>query len=155
MTVDQVLVRQYRPSDRDAVLLLAPRLQIGVASWRDPTAVGSAVAGWIEESLDHSADADRAVQVAVASDEIVGVVTTGQRQHFTGEVDAYVGELVVKAGSERRGIGTLLLRAAEQWALGRGLRRLTLETGAANSSARAFYSRGGYQEEDVRLTKAL
>ncbi|MFG1924634.1 GNAT family N-acetyltransferase [Cryptosporangium sp. NPDC048952] len=149
----QVVVRRYLPEDREAVLWLAPRLRIGVASWRDPAAVSSAVAGWIEESLDRSGDADRAVHVAVAADEILGVVTTAHRRHFTGEVDGYVGELVVKADCERRGIGTLLMRAAEQWARDQGLPRLTLETGAANDAARALYSRGGYHEEDIRLTK--
>ena len=60
-----------------------------------------------------------------------------------------------RADQERGGIGTLLMRSAEQWARHRGLRHLTLETGALNEAARAFYARLGYQQEDIRLTTAL
>jgi GNAT superfamily N-acetyltransferase len=49
----------------------------------------------------------------------------------------------------------LLMDAAEGWARRRGHQHITLETGAANGAARAFYDRRGYQEEDVRLTKTL
>jgi GNAT superfamily N-acetyltransferase len=79
----------------------------------------------------------------------------GTRTHFTGDIDAYVGELVVAESMERRGVGARLLRVAETWAAARGLERLTLETGAANAGARAFYAVAGYHEEDVRLTKRI
>ena len=46
------------------------------------------------------------------------------------------------------------MAAAEQWAAARGLPRITLETGARNHRARHFYEDAGYQEEEVRLTKA-
>ena len=62
---------------------------------------------------------------------------------------------MVKASHERRGVRTLLMDPAEEWARHRGLRHITSETGAANGPARAFYARYGYQEEDVRLTKTL
>jgi ribosomal protein S18 acetylase RimI-like enzyme len=47
------------------------------------------------------------------------------------------------------------MRAAEDWARRRGLQHLTLETGAANTAARAFYRALGYRYEDVRLTKPI
>jgi GNAT superfamily N-acetyltransferase len=47
------------------------------------------------------------------------------------------------------------MRSAEQWARNHGFTRMTLETGAANQAARAFYAALGYQEEEVRLTKTL
>jgi len=49
--------------------------------------------------------------------------------HFTGQVDAYVGELAVAFGLQRRGIGTRLMDAAEAWAARSGREFLTLETG--------------------------
>jgi GNAT superfamily N-acetyltransferase len=155
MTDGDVWVRPYRPQDRPEALSLAARLQIGVAAWRDPDAVRDTVVGWVRGSLDSCTAEDREVLVAVDAARLVGLVTVGQRQHFTGETDAYVGELVVAAGMERRGVGTLLMQAAEEWGRRRGLKFLTLETGAANSTARAFYASLGYQEEDVRLTKEL
>jgi GNAT superfamily N-acetyltransferase len=151
----EVSVRRHHPSDREAAVLLATRLEIGVAHWRDADAVRRAITGWIEASLAKAAAEDREVFVAHVGGDVVGLVTVAERLHFTGEIDAYVGELVVKATHERRGVGTLLMGVAEEWARRRGLRCITLETGAANGIARAFYARCGYQEEDVRLTKTL
>ncbi len=93
--------------------------------------------------------------VAIVDGKIAGLVTVAERKHFTGQLDGYVGELVTAPGLERRGIGRQLMAAAEQWATDRGLACLTLETGAANQAARAFYAALGYADEDVRLTKRL
>jgi ribosomal protein S18 acetylase RimI-like enzyme len=152
---ESIVVRPCRTEDHAAVLALAPRLTIGVAPWRDPDAVREAVTGWVRDSLAQAGTPHRAVLVAQRRDMIVGVATIGTRRHFTGELDAYVGELVVADGEERQGIGRLLMRGAEQWARDRGLRNLTLETGAANHAARAFYRSLGYLEEDVRLTRPV
>jgi ribosomal protein S18 acetylase RimI-like enzyme len=151
----RISIRPYQERDRPAALALARRLTIGVAPWRAQAAVERAVAGWVSDSLDEATAAERAVLVAVDADEVVGLVTLGTRTHFTGEVDAYVGELIVAESRERRGIGARLVRAAESWAARRGFAHLTLETGAANAAARTFYSSLGFAEEDVRLTKSV
>jgi len=148
-----IRVRPYRRDDRAHVLALAPRLSEWVAPWRDPGAVLTAVHGWVQDSIDTLSQPGHAVYVATDGGAIVGVVTVSEKAHFTGQVDAYVGELAVRTGMERRGIATQLMAAAETWAASRGLPFITLETGAANRPARQFYRALGYQEEDVRLTK--
>ena len=148
-------VRPYQPADHAEVMALAPRLAEWVASWRDPAAVLTAVHGWIQDSLDALRQPGHAVYLAVDGQAIVGVVTVTERAHFTGQVDAYVGELAVRPGMERRGIATQLMNAAETWAAHQGLPFLTLETGAANQPARRLYQALGYQEEDIRLTKPI
>jgi ribosomal protein S18 acetylase RimI-like enzyme len=153
--LEPVEIRPVQPDDRAQVLALAPRLTEGVAAWRDPGAVLEAVRGWVSSSLDSAAQPGHAVYVAVAAGRVGGVVTVAERRHFTGQADAYVGELAVASWLERRGIASLLMDAAEGWAARRGLAFLTLETGAANRPARAFYAQRGYQEEDIRLTKAV
>ena len=52
MTEPTVEIRPYRPADRPAALVLAARLEIGVAPWRDPAAVRAAVTEWVRGSLD-------------------------------------------------------------------------------------------------------
>ena len=151
----QVEIRPVQPGDHAEVLALAPRLTEGVAAWRDPQAVLRAVRGWVESSLGAAGGPGHAVYVAVAEGRVAGVVTVAEQAHFTGQKDAYVGELAVAPGLARRGIATQLMNAAEAWAARRGLAFLTLETGAANHAARAFYAQRGYREEDVRLTRAL
>lgn len=155
--MDDVLIRPYRATtDREAVLALAPRLAEGVAPWRDSAAVADAVRGWVVEAVDAAPDStDERVWVAEAAGAVVGFVHAAERAHFTGARDGYVGELAVAEPAQGRGVGRALLRAAERWAAERGLARLSLETGAANTAARAFYRALGYQEEDVRLSRAV
>ena len=96
--------------------------------------------------------------VFVAEDDagsIVGFASVGSRAHWSGEIDAYVGELVVADEVERRGTGSALMLAAEDWGRRQGHGRLFLETGALNTVARDFYRSRGYDEEDVRLSVSL
>lgn len=148
-------IRPVHPGDHAQVLALAPRLTEGVAAWRDPLLVLRAVRGWVQSSLDTASQPGHAVYVAIADGRVAGLVTISEQAHFTGQVDAYIGELAVASHLERHGIATQLANAAEAWAARRGLAFLTLETGAANRPARAFYNQRGYQEEDIRLTKAI
>ncbi len=150
-----VAVRPAAPSDREAVLALAPRLTEGVAAWRDADAVGSAVRGWVEESLATAGSDDSTVLVAETGAEVAGFCSVAVREHWASGADAYIGELVVDKRHEGRGVGRALVDAATRWARQRGLTGLTLETGAANTAARAFYGRLGFAEEDVRLTLVL
>lgn len=150
-------IRPIEPADRDAVVTLADRLTEGVASWRDPDAVLRSVRGWVEGSVDGALGGRGDVAVIVADDDgdLAGFVSVTTKAHFTGQVDGYVGELVVSPSSEGRGVGRRLVAAASEWATERGARFLTLETGAANARALAFYSALGFVTEDVRLTLPL
>jgi ribosomal protein S18 acetylase RimI-like enzyme len=150
-----VEIREYAQADRDAIMALAPRLTEGKAPWRDDDAWLAAVRGWIASAAESAGAPDNAVFVAVDDGQIVGVVHAAEQKHFTGQVDAYVGELITAAGQERRGIARALMQAAEEWGAARGLDYLTLETGMLNYSARAFYQAIGYLEENVRLTKQI
>ncbi len=54
---------------------------------------------------------------------------------------------VVKA-ARRRGVGSLLMDAAEQWAHDQGLRLIGLETAQDNLAAQRFYHARGYGKVD-------
>jgi ribosomal protein S18 acetylase RimI-like enzyme len=148
-------IRPFQPGDRTQVLALAPRLTEGAAPWRDPAAVRRAAQNWVQTSIDTAAQPGRTIYVAVASGQIVGIVSMREQTHFTGQTDAYVGELAVAPGMERRGVATALMNAAEAWAAKRGLAFVTLHTAAANQPARSLYRRLGYHEEELLLTKAI
>jgi ribosomal protein S18 acetylase RimI-like enzyme len=151
----RVVIRPYAASDHASLMALALRLTEGVAPWRDPQAVSDAVTGWSTGYADLDGLDNSAVFVAEQSGRVVGFVSVSERAHFAGDVDGYIGELVVASDTERRGVGRALVAAAETWTRLRGHRRVTLDTGAANKSARAFYSALGYAEEDIRLSKSV
>jgi ribosomal protein S18 acetylase RimI-like enzyme len=149
-------VRRYEDADRSAVLALAPRLAEGVAPWRPADGVLAAATAWVAEALSRSAEPDRFVLVAEHPGEgIAGFVSGEHRTHWSGQRELYVGELVVAQLSERRGVGRALMDAVVGHAKEHGLATITLDTGAANANARAFYNRLGFAEEDVKLTKVL
>jgi ribosomal protein S18 acetylase RimI-like enzyme len=85
----------------------------------------------------------------------VGFISISERAHFTGQTDAYIGELAVASGMERCGTATALMNAAEAWAAQRGVEFLTLHTGAANKPGRSLYRQLGYLEEELMLTRAI
>ena len=161
-----VSIRPATDADRAGVLALAPRLAEGVAPWRNQQEAGEAGRRWLEGSLGNAAAGTGAVFVAVderaatgpapsPTGGIVGVLSVHPNQHFTGERDGYIGELVVAEHAARRGIGRSLIGAAEAWARDQGLAHLTLHAGAYNANARAFYASLGFAEEEVRLTRPI
>jgi GNAT superfamily N-acetyltransferase len=150
-----IRVRPFKPADRDAIMGLAPRFAIGIAPWRDPEAMMAAARGWIEGSIA-AIGPERTVLVAENTQgRCIGFVSVGGNTNFTGEVQAYIGELAVAEHAEGRGVGSALISAAEEWARDKGYKLVVLDTGAANVRARAFYARLGYVEESVKLAKVL
>ena len=148
-------IRPAHESDTDLLVRIAERLQEGVATWRDPEAVRRAVIGWVRESLADLSDPDNGAFVAERNGEVVGFVCVSERTHFTGEVDTYIGELVVSKVAEGGGVGRALVEAAEDWGRARGRTRVVVDTGAANAPARQFYAALGYEEEDVTVSRAI
>jgi len=149
-----VHVRRATPIDEAGIRALGSRLSEGAAPWRPPAAFTKAAQSWLDESLAEMDD-DHPVWVAVQDESVVGVAAADIRQHFTGQLDCYLGELAVSTDHEGKGIGRALVATVEAWAWSRDTPRVTLETGAANKRARGFYASLGYLEEQVTLTRLM
>lgn len=174
MNESGITIRAATDDDKDAVLALAPRLAEGLPPWRNAGEALAAGRRWLEDSLAAAATAGNAAFFVAAdrgatrgaatggadggvagSGTVVGVISVRVSRHFTGERDGYIGELVVARCAARRGIGSALIAAAEDWGRERGLANLTLHTGAFNNAARSFYAALGFAEEELRLTRAV
>jgi GNAT superfamily N-acetyltransferase len=148
-------VRPYVPADRAFVLSLAPRLAIGMQPWRDLELWLTTVGGWLAESIDQH---NQKTMVWIAEDEQgerLGFATVSHSTHFTGQPQAYIGEMATCEMVEGRGVGTALIEACEQWAQQQGYTLITVSTGAANLRALSFYHHLGFLDEDITLTKLL
>jgi GNAT superfamily N-acetyltransferase len=150
-----VVIRSVAISDYDAVVSLAPRLLVGVDPSRPNDLVLRAIQGWVDESVKSAGSPSHAGWVAEYDGFIIGFVSVSVEDHWCGEKDAWIGELMVDERFEREGVGRSLIAQAEKWATLRGLRHMRLTTGAANYGAHAFYERLGYGLNEVTLTRVL
>jgi predicted N-acetyltransferase YhbS len=108
-----VRVCPYVPNDRAFVLGLAPRLAIGMQPWRDLKLWLTTVEGWLTESINQH---NQKTVVLIAEDEQgerLGFATVSHSTHFTGQRQAYIGELATSEIVEGRGVGTALVKACD------------------------------------------
>ncbi len=93
------------------------------------------------------------VLVAARGGRLVGLLTAVRGLHPArrGVVDIGIG---VEAGQRRRGVGTALLMAAEDWAAGAAIDRLQLTVVSTNAPAIALYHRMGYAIEGTLRASA-
>ena len=126
-----------------------------IQPWRDPQKMIATVQGWITESIKQHGNKTMVIVAEDEHGERLGFATVSHDTHFTGEGQAYIGELAISEETEGRGVGKALAQACEQWAREQGYRILSLATGAANERALGFYRHMGYLDEDVKLVKLL
>jgi len=151
-----VQVRPATDFDHAAIRALSRELTAGMPPWRPVEGAAAAAAVWVADACRAAGDPGHALLVACDGEGLVlGFAGVTTRRHFSGDREAYLGELVVDPHARRRGVATRLVAGAEQWARRQGLTRLTLDTGWGNRPARELYARLGYAEEQVVLTRAL
>jgi RimJ/RimL family protein N-acetyltransferase len=90
-----------------------------------------------------------AVFVAETDGTIVGRLSVSRDIHPASAHVADVG-LMVAQGYRRRGAGTALMQAAEDWARTTGVEKLELHVFPYNEPAIALYERLGYRREGLR-----
>jgi aminoglycoside 6'-N-acetyltransferase I len=93
--------------------------------------------------------------VAAARDErLLGFVETSLRTWAEGCSSSPVGYVegwYVEPAARRRGVGTALMAAAEEWARLRGCLEMASDAAAANQESRLLHHRLGYQEVGVMV----
>jgi ribosomal protein S18 acetylase RimI-like enzyme len=78
-----------------------------------------------------------------------------QTDYYTSELHAHVGDIVVNAAFEGKGIGKLLLAKADAWAKENKARWITLNVFEGNIRARSVYEKAGYKVEWIKYLKEL
>ncbi|HEY3921796.1 MAG TPA: GNAT family N-acetyltransferase [Gaiellaceae bacterium] len=145
-----ILIRPAEPGDAGALVELA-------------RAVGGEPGGWLLADSNWRSVGDErrfvravrkhrdaAVLVAEANEEIVGRLSLSRDPHPSSAHVADLG-LMVSESHRRRGIGTALLEAAEQWARSAHVSKLELHVFPHNEPAIALYEHCGYAREGFRL----
>ena len=84
------------------------------------------------------------VSVAREGSCLLGWIAAEQRLSLESGEKAELTGLVVDPSARRQGIGKLLVSAAERWAAGRGLRKVTVRSNIARKESHPFYESLGY-----------
>ena len=84
--------------------------------------------------------------IAVAGDQVIGMIHVEASRHGFGEFGMFVDR-----GWRGRGVGSALVHAAIGWARGQGLHKLCLEVFAHNAAAIGLYRQSGFVEEGRRV----
>jgi GNAT superfamily N-acetyltransferase len=149
-------IRPATPGDRAFVLETVGRLgAFGPPPWRTAEEIGEADARGLRAHFGGAAPG-AALLVAEEDGAPAGFVFLEVlRDFFDREEHGHVSVLAVAEAFEGRGVGGALMRAAEDWARGRGYRRLTLNVFEGNARARAVYAHLGYRPETMRYVKFL
>lgn len=107
----------------------------------------------------HPPGAKTAVTLVAEEDEtLVGFIdarleTSSDAMHDPAPF-CYVADIAVRATHHKRGIGRLLMDAAEAWAREQDVGKIVLEYEASNDAA-DFYDRLGYEADAVVAVKTL
>lgn len=142
--------------DLGFVLGQMPRLcEFGLPPWRDEGLMTRRDSELIEQNV-RERPAGTAVLVAEEAGARLGFIHLFTSvDHYSGEEQAYVSDLVVAPEGEGRGVGAALMAAAEGWARGRGYRTIWLYVFSTNARARRLYERLGFGEDFIRCVKQL
>jgi ribosomal protein S18 acetylase RimI-like enzyme len=116
-----------------------------VALWRE--------AGLTRPWNDAAADFQRAVNGATSAvlglehdNELIGAVMAGHDGHR-----GWVYYLAVARAHQRSGVGSELMRAAEDWLRRMGAVKVQLMVRSDNESVLGFYDHIGYETSDVKV----
>ena len=151
-----VAIRPAGPGDRDFVLATVGRLgDFGPPPWRTPEEIGEADARGLRTHFESPARGS-ALLVAEADGTPVGFVYLEVLSDFFDRKEhGHVSVLAVAEAAEGRGAGAALMRASEDWARGRGYRKLTLNVFEGNARARSVYAHLGYRPGTMKYVKFL
>jgi GNAT superfamily N-acetyltransferase len=150
-------IRAARAADRDAVLALAPRLVDGfpLPGWRTREEIVRTEAATLGAALDAMPPGAALLLAESPEGDTVGLVYLELQFDYYRKAHGHVSVLAVAAEAEGKGVGRLLLEAAERWARDQGLSMLTLNVFAGNYRARGVYERLGYAPETIRYARIL
>jgi ribosomal protein S18 acetylase RimI-like enzyme len=131
--MSELIVRRYRGSDRDEVVILWWEVFGEGSPWNDPDYV-IARKTTVQADLFFIGEIDGAV---------VATVLAG----YDG-VRGWIYSLAVAPAHRLRGFGTRMVRAAESALLDLGCPKINLQVRAGNEQVVGFYRRLGYEVED-------
>ena len=151
-----IQIRPCQPDDQNFILSLVTRFsEFELPEWRKIEDIDRTNRSSLEQALTHP-EPDSAIFVAEEDGTLAGFIhLQTQTDYFNGEKHGYISDLAVAKSFEGRGIGRLLLAAAEDWTQSQGYHLLTLYVFAGNTHAQQIYEKHGFKAEVVKYGKEM
>jgi len=151
-----VVVRPGDGRDREFVLDLGRRVAESSISRVRPAPL-SMVEHAYDRLMTYVLAREHELVVAADGAERLGflVMLHDLPDEVTNTEQGFVAYMAVEPGAQHRGIGALLIAAAEDIARARGLPYLSLMVTEDNAAARGLYARAGFVTERRMMTKPL
>jgi ribosomal protein S18 acetylase RimI-like enzyme len=156
-----VHIRAFLPGDARQVERCFAELQSFERSLEDNRVDAEAISpAYVKHLLDECRKWDGRIFVAERDGRLVGFVCVLAGYDSRDMIEArpkysFVTDLVVTSELRGQGIGSLLLKEAENFSRQRGASVLRLNVLAENKTARDFYRKTGFRELEIKLTKPL
>jgi ribosomal protein S18 acetylase RimI-like enzyme len=157
VVTDDVRVRPLRPGDADGVASIwieSARYHQRLNAYLYAVHDAEVISNRYRRNEQHSQslpDEDKVTFVAEAGGVLVGFVDVeilrprDEATDFIARVHGYVPELAVAESWRGRGVGDLLMSAADEWAKEQGAEHMWLDVDAANEPAQRLYAKRGYE----------
>lgn len=130
---DEIAVRAFEARDREHVIELWSRCDL-TRPWNDPDLD-------VDRKLARDADG---LLTAISGTAVVGTVMVGYDGHR-----GWINYLAVDPDVRRAGVGSALMRAAEEHLMALGCPKVNLQIRTSNLDAVRFYESIGYSMDDV------
>ncbi len=150
-------IRPSLPTDNEYITSLVARFsEFDLPEWRTAVEIDNTNHRSLQKALEQPQPGSA---IFIAEDEFEGPVgfihLETQADYFSGEKHGYVSDLAVSKSFEGRGVGRMLLEAAEAWALANGIRLLSLYVFSGNTRAQRLYEKYGFNQELVKYVKVI
>ena len=153
----ELLVRAAGADDDDFILSLVPRFaEFDLPRGRKRHVVIEGIRRDLSRHLEESRPASFLFVAETDEGERVGFLHLQTvPDFFSGGPNCHISDLAVVRGRDGQGIGRALLGWAEQFAREHRCERLTLGVFPGNARARRAYEAAGFEQDLVRMAKAL
>lgn len=159
---NEVTIRPYTESDLDSVIAILRDLFASELKLYDRTRAPHEIGGDYVQDLCREIEKSKGTMLVAESDgQVVGYCTLHIHRDTAGDTDeifyefSHLGDLGVLASHRGRGIGSQLIEHCEQIVRAAGKKWLRLTVLGANERGRKFYAEHGFEENLVKLEKAL
>lgn len=151
-----ILLREAISSDHEFIMGLSPTLaEVADLAWHSESMVQKMQDAYIEEMLAPTST-ENTTFIAEENNIALGFIHVRSREdEISGETCGTIPLVAVSPLAQGKGIGKLLMNAAENWSKSQGYRLLHLEVFANNQNAQQFYQRQGFKAEMLHMIKEL